>query len=57
MYDSQEKGWFDLYDQTGRLGLVFTGFLRWLHCGILPMYLTWVTLGLLIILFVVCRIW
>ena len=57
MYDSQEKGWFDLYDQTGRLGLAFTGFLRWLHCGILPMYLTWVTLGLLIILFVVCRIW
>ncbi|MBN2019176.1 MAG: hypothetical protein JW749_03005 [Sedimentisphaerales bacterium] len=57
MYDSQEKGWFDLYDQGGRLGLAFTGFLRWLHCGILPMYLTWVTLGLLIILFVVCRIW
>lgn len=57
MYASQEKGWFDLYDQTGRLGLAFTGFLRWLHCGILPMYLTWVTLGLLIILFVVCRIW
>ena len=57
MYASQEKGWFDLYDQTGRLGLAFTGLLRWLHCGILPMYLTWVTLGLLIILFVVCRIW
>jgi formate hydrogenlyase subunit 3/multisubunit Na+/H+ antiporter MnhD subunit len=57
MYESQEKGFFDLYDQAGRLGLALTGFLRWLHCGILPMYLTWVTLGLLIILFVVCKIW
>jgi formate hydrogenlyase subunit 3/multisubunit Na+/H+ antiporter MnhD subunit len=57
MYNSQEKGWFDLYNQGGRLGLALTSFLRWLHCGILPMYLTWVTLGLLIILFVVCRIW
>jgi formate hydrogenlyase subunit 3/multisubunit Na+/H+ antiporter MnhD subunit len=57
MYNSQEKGWFDPYNQAGRLGLALTDFLRWLHCGILPMYLTWLTLGLLIILFVVCRIW
>jgi formate hydrogenlyase subunit 3/multisubunit Na+/H+ antiporter MnhD subunit len=57
LYSGQEKGWFDLYDQGGRLGLALTGFLRWLHSGILPMYLTWVTLGLLIVLFVVCKIW
>ncbi|MBA7647505.1 NAD(P)H-quinone oxidoreductase subunit 2, chloroplastic [subsurface metagenome] len=57
LYTSQEKGHFDLYNQGGRLGLALTELLRWLHSGVLPMYLTWVTLGLLVILFIVCRIW
>jgi len=57
LYTGQEKGYFDAYDQGGRCGLSLTAFLRWLHSGVLPMYLTWVTLGLLIILFVVCGIW
>jgi formate hydrogenlyase subunit 3/multisubunit Na+/H+ antiporter MnhD subunit len=57
LYKGQGKGYFDLYDQGGRFGLVFTNLLKWLHCGILPAYLTWVTLGLLIVLFALCRIW
>ena len=57
LYKGQEKGYFDLYDQAGRVGLALTAFLRWLHSGVLSMYLTWVTLGLLIILFVLCDIW
>ncbi|MFC1780721.1 complex I subunit 5 family protein [Planctomycetota bacterium] len=57
LYSGQEKGYFDAYIQSGRLGLCLTAFLKWLHSGILPMYLTWVTLGMLIILFVVCQIW
>ncbi|MFH1615629.1 MAG: proton-conducting transporter membrane subunit [Planctomycetota bacterium] len=57
LYSGQEKGWFDLYNQGGRVGLALTAFLRWLHSGVLSMYLTWVILGLLAILFVVCRIW
>lgn len=57
LYASQEKGYFDTYEQSGRLGLALTAFLRLLHSGILPTYLSWVTLGLLIILFVLCRIW
>jgi len=57
MYAGQERAYFDPYDQGGKVGLVMTGLLRWLHTGILPMYLTWVTLGLLIVLFVVCGIW
>jgi hypothetical protein len=57
LYTGQEKGYFDAYDQGGRCGLSLTAFLRWLHSGVLPMYLTWVTLGLLVILFVVCGIW
>jgi len=56
LYTGQEKGYFDPYDQGGRCGLTLTAFLRWLHSGVLPMYLTWVTLGLLIIIFIVCEI-
>ncbi|MBA7563704.1 NAD(P)H-quinone oxidoreductase subunit 2, chloroplastic [subsurface metagenome] len=57
LYTGQEKGHFDLYNQSGKLGQMLTDFLRWLHSGVLPMYLTWVTLGLLVILFIVCKIW
>jgi len=57
LYTGQEKGHFDTYNQSGKCGLVLTEFLRWLHSGLLPMYLTWVTLGLLIILFIICKIW
>ena len=57
LYYGQEKTWFDLYNQAGRLGMALTNFLKYLHSGLLSMYVTWVTLGLLIILFIVCRIW
>ncbi|MBN1362366.1 MAG: hypothetical protein JW993_17355 [Sedimentisphaerales bacterium] len=58
MYGGQERGYFDLYNQGGRVGLVLTGMLRWLHTGVLPMYLTWVTLGLLVVLLcLVAGIW
>lgn len=57
MYSSQEKGHFDLYDQSGRLGLTLTNMLKSAHCGLLPLYLNWVTVGLLLLLFVLCKIW
>jgi NADH:ubiquinone oxidoreductase subunit 5 (subunit L)/multisubunit Na+/H+ antiporter MnhA subunit len=57
LYSGQEKRWFDPYDIGSKLGLGVTEFLRWLHNGVLPRYLTWTTIGLLVILFVVCRIW
>ena len=57
LYSGQEKGWFDLYNQAGRLGLGLTRFLRMLHSGLLSTYLMWVTLGLLVILFIICGIW
>ena len=57
IYASQEKGWFDLYDQGGRLGLTLTNMLKSLHCGLLPVYLNWMTVGLLVLLFVLCKIW
>lgn len=57
LYAQQEKGRFDMYDGGGKAGLGLTGLLKWLHSGVLPTYLTWVTLGLLIVLFAICRIW
>jgi formate hydrogenlyase subunit 3/multisubunit Na+/H+ antiporter MnhD subunit len=56
LYSTQEKGYFDPYDQGGRLGLSLTAFLKWLHSGVLPMYLTWVVFGLLMIIFVICQV-
>lgn len=56
MYGGQERGYFDVYDQSGKVGLSLTGLLRWLHGGILPVYLTWVTIGLLIVLFIISGI-
>jgi hypothetical protein len=56
LYSGQEKGYFDPYDQGGKAGLGLTGFLKWLHSGVLPIYLTWVVLGLLIIIFVICKV-
>ena len=57
LYSGQEKGYFDVYNQSGRLGLALTGLLKWLHSGILPIYLTWLVIGLLAVLFALCRIW
>jgi len=57
LYTGQEKGHFDPYNQGAICGLSLTQFLRWLHSGILPVYLTWVTVGLLVVLFIVCKIW
>lgn len=56
-YIWQENEVFDPYVQTGKGGLSLAAFLRWLHNGFLPMYMSWVTLGLLVLLFVLCRVW
>ncbi len=57
LYAVQERGYFDLYDQSGRAGLAVTGLLKWLHNGVLPVYLTWVAFGLLLVLLAICNIW
>jgi formate hydrogenlyase subunit 3/multisubunit Na+/H+ antiporter MnhD subunit len=57
LYDAQERGYFDLYNLSGKVGLAVTGLLKWLHSGVLPVYLTWVTLGLLLLMWFVCGAW
>ena len=57
LYKLQERRCFDLYDQGGKVGAAVSGILKWLHSGLLPMYLTWVIMGFLIVLIAVCNIW
>ena len=54
LYAGQEKGYFDLYHVGGEVGGAVVGLLRWLHSGLLPMYVTWVMIGLVLVLLVVC---
>ncbi len=57
LYRLQEKGWFDVYAYGGTVGLAVSRFLRWMHSGVLNTYLTWVVVGLLVVLYVLCDIW
>ena len=57
LYRLQEKEHFDLYNHAGKIGLLFSGFLKWLHSGLLPVYLVWTAFGLIVILTVLCNIW
>ena len=57
LYHLQEKEHFDLYNHFGKIGLLFSGFLKWLHSGLLPVYLAWTAFGLIVILIVLCNIW
>jgi formate hydrogenlyase subunit 3/multisubunit Na+/H+ antiporter MnhD subunit len=57
LYSGQEKGYFDLYNISGKLGLVLTGLLRWAHTGVISTYVLWMMVGVLILLFAICGIW
>ena len=57
LYRLQEKEQFDLYKHSGDIGLLFSGLLKWMHSGLLPVYLAWTVFGLLVILIVICNIW
>ena len=46
IYKKAEKGAFDIYEQ-GKKIFTFSGFLRYLHNGILPTYLVWMLLGMI----------
>ena len=57
LYEKQEEGSFDPYNQSGKLGGMLTDLMKFSHNGILPRYLTWVAVGLLVILIIICGIW
>ncbi len=52
LYAAAGRKWFDLYDVGGRAIHFVAGILRFAHNGLLPMYLTWVLAGLLLLLWI-----
>jgi formate hydrogenlyase subunit 3/multisubunit Na+/H+ antiporter MnhD subunit len=50
-----EAKWFDVYDQGTRLVLGIAALFRRLHTGILTFYLSWVLLGLVVLIFILMR--
>jgi formate hydrogenlyase subunit 3/multisubunit Na+/H+ antiporter MnhD subunit len=50
IYGAARKKWFDIYDVGGKATFFIVEILRRAHGGLLPMYLTWVLAGLLVLL-------
>ncbi|MCK4261865.1 hypothetical protein KAX00_02035 [bacterium] len=55
IYKKAERKFFDIYDQGGKLTFFFTRRLQSLHSGLLPAYLLWCLVGMLILFFVLMR--
>jgi len=53
IYAKAERKVFDIYDQGKRLVFFFIGIFRYLHNGVLPTYLAWCILGMLVFFFVI----
>lgn len=54
IYEAARRKWFDLYDAGGKAVFFLVEILRGAHRGLLPMYLTWVLAGLLVLLWALC---
>jgi len=55
IYSLAEKKVFDIYEEGSKAVFFFTDILRWLHNGILPTYMTWCLIGMLILFFMMRR--
>ena len=55
IYRKAEKKLFDIYDQGRRVVFFFIRIFQYLHNGILPTYLVWCLLGMMVFLFTVVR--
>ena len=54
-YLRAEKKAFDIYEQGKKIVFFFIGIFRYLHNGILPTYLAWCLLGVIVLLFAIVR--
>ena len=54
-YNNAEKKAFDIYEQGKRIVFFFIRIFQYLHNGVLPTYLVWCLLGMLVFLFTVVR--
>ncbi len=55
MYALAEKKVFDIYEEGAKGTFFFTDILKWLHNGILPTYLVWCLVGMLVLFLVMVR--
>jgi len=55
LYAKAEKGLFDIYDQGKTIVFGIGKFFQYLHNGVLPTYLIWTLLGMIVIFFVLQR--
>ena len=55
MYRRAEAKSFDIYERAKRMVFGFIGGLQYLHNGVLPTYLVWCLLGVIVFLFVIVR--
>ena len=49
IYKKAEAGFFDIYEQFKKMVLGFGSFFQYLHNGILPTYLVWTLLGMIVL--------
>ena len=55
VYKKAEDKFFDIYDQGTKATLFFTKMLKKIHNGILPSYLGWCLLGMIILIYVLLK--
>ena len=55
IYELANKKFFDIYEVGSKLTFGFNGFLRYLHNGVLPTYLAWCLLGMMVLFFILLR--
>lgn len=56
IYNMAKKGLFDVYELGSRLTFSVSGYLQRLHNGVLPTYLVWCLLGMLILFMVLFKL-
>ncbi|MCD6166168.1 hypothetical protein J7K19_05635 [bacterium] len=55
IYKAAEKKFFDLYEVGSKITFGFNRILSYLHNGILPSYLSWCLLGMIVLFYIVLR--
>lgn len=55
IYKLAKKKVFDIYEVGAKVTFTFTRLLRYIHNGVLPTYLSWCLLGMIIIFFILMR--
>lgn len=55
LYDKLQGGAFDIYGQAKNIVLAVSKFFQYLHNGVLPTYMTWMLLGMIVLFFLLMR--